>query len=228
MSTSAEPIFTKDTVVTETPMFDPSADTSNMKLFTGDTTGVIDMVDQTIPNFYQKHTEKMFANAWHPIKYPVADDSKDFNKLTNTEKDTFDKCLSHLTNLDSLQVHNLPNIASKIRYPEVIGVIAYQEMEESMHSFSYSYIYNSLYTKEDARRVRDLISTDPVMRSHSLTIKNAYTDLDGNTLHGQLKVLLTNLFLEGVMFYAIFNFFFSLKYKGSMINTNAVISWIKF
>jgi len=218
----------KKTAVTDVPMFDPSADTSSMTMYTGNTTGLIDMIDQTIPNFYQKHTEKMFANSWHPIKYPVADDSKDFTtKLTQLDKDTFNRCLSHLTNLDSLQVHNLPNIASKIRYPEISGVLAFQEMQESLHSFSYAYIYNSLYSKAEARKVRDLINTDPKMRSHSIDIRNSYQALDGNTLQGQLKILLTNIFLESVMFYTIFNFFFSLKYKGTMINTNAVISWIK-
>lgn len=219
--------FSGSTLVTKTPMFDPSADNSEMTMFTGNTTGLIDMIDQTIPNFYQKHTEKMFANAWHPIKYAVSDDAKDFKSLSAVERETLDKCLSHLTNLDSLQVHNLPRIAENIRYPEIVGVLAYQEMQESLHSFSYSYIYNSLYSKTDAKRVRDLINTDPVMRKHSLEIRDAYQSLDGNTLHGQLKIMLTNIFLEATMFYTIFNFFFSLKYKGAMINTNAVISWIK-
>ena len=213
--------------ITNTELFDPMADNLGIKMFSGNTTGLIDMIDQTIPNFYQKHTEAMFVNAWHPLKYQVSDDSKDFKLMTKIEKDTFDRCLSHLTNLDSLQVHNLPSIASKMRYPEVVGVLSYQEMEESLHSFSYAYIYNSLYSKADARLIRDLIKTDPVMRDRALDITNAYKSLDDNTIFGMLKILLTNVVLEAIMFYSIFNFFFYLKYKGIMINTAIVISWIK-
>jgi len=213
--------------VTKTELFDPLADTKDIKMFSGNTTGLVDMIDQTLPEFYQRHTEKMFANAWHPLKYPVTDDSKDFKNMSQAESEAFDRCLSHLTNLDSLQVNNLPEISSKIRYPEVKGVLAYHEMEESLHSFSYSYIYNSLYSKEEARRVRDLIKTDPVMRARALQITKAYKSLDDKTVRGQLKVLLTNLVLEAIMFYSIFNFFFSLKYKGTMINTSIIISWIK-
>ena len=213
--------------VTTVTLFDPNANEENKKMFHGETSGQIDMIDQTINNFYQKHTEKMFANAWHPIKYSVSDDMKDMKKLQNLEKETMDKCLSHLTNLDSLQVKNLPTIASKLRYPEIVGVLSYQEMEESLHSFSYAYIYNSLYSKEEARRVRDLIKTDPVMRARAIELKESYESLDDTSTVGMLKILLTNLVLEGVMFYSIFNFFFSLKYKGTMINTAIIISWIK-
>lgn len=221
-------MYNSNTIVSDTNMFDPEADNNNTLMFTGDTTGIIDMIDQSMPNFYQKHTEKMFANAWHPIKYQVSEDSKDFKLLSVVEKDTLDKCLSHLTNLDSLQVHNLPSIASSIRYPEVVGVLAYQEMEESLHSFSYAYIYNSLYSREDASRVRDLVKTDPIMRAHALELKSRYQSIDSSTLGGKLSILLSNIVLEGIMFYAIFNFFFSLKYKGKMIHTSAIISWIKF
>jgi ribonucleoside-diphosphate reductase beta chain len=220
-------VVTKDTKVSDTPLFNPDADTSNTKMFTGESTGLIDMIDPAMPNFYQRHTEKMHTGVWHPIKYSVSDDIKDFNDLTAIERETLDKCLSHLTSLDSLQVNNLPEIAKKIRYPEVVGVLAWQEKDESLHSFSYAYIFNSLYSKEEARRVRDLIKTDPVMRARALEIKDAYLSIDDNTLHGQLKILLTNMVLESVMFYSIFNFFFSLKYKGKMINNAIVISWIK-
>jgi len=160
------------------------------------------------------------------LKYSVSDDKKDFDKLDKTLRNTFDKCLSHLTNLDSLQVGNLPNIASRIRYGEVKGVLAYQEMEESLHSFSYAYIYNSLYSKEEARRVRDLLKTDSIMRQKGQDIKYDY-EHDSDTLFGQLKILLANLALEGIMFYSIFNFFFYLKYQGTMINTAIEITWIK-
>ena len=215
-----------DTVITKTRLFNPDANITNQTMFTGESTGVIDMIDQVIPEFYQKHTEKMFSNSWHPLKYSVSDDKKDFESLDKVLRDTFDRCLSHLTNLDSLQVGNLPSIASRIRYGEVKGVLAYQEMEESLHSFSYAYIYNSLYSKGEARKVRDLIKTDSVMRQKGLSIRLGYEKGD-STLFGQLKILLTNLSLEGIMFYNIFNFFFFLKYQGNMINTTIEITWIK-
>ena len=213
--------------VTETDLFNPEVDNVDIKMFTGSTTGLIDMIDQSIPNFYQKHTEAMFANVWHPLKYAVENDSKDFKNLSSLKKEALDRCLSHLTNLDSLQVNNLPNISKYIRYSEVKGVLAYQEMEESMHSFSYAYIYNSLYNKTDARRVRDLVKTDPVMRARAVQIARDYASLDDKTVKGMLPIMLTNLILEGVMFYSIFNYFFSLAYQGVMKNTSTVISWIK-
>jgi len=216
--------------IAEVPMFDPAANAegSTNSMFHGNTTGLIDMIDQQItPDFYQKHTEKMFANMWHPTKYPVTSDTKIYHTLTEVEKESFKKALSHLTSLDSLQVHNLPRIAAKIRYPEIAGVLAFQEMQESLHSFSYAYIYNSLFTKEEAREIRDMIKTDPVMRERAIKLKDAYTALDGDTVEGMLKILLTNIVLEAVMFYSIFNFFFYLKYRGKMINVATVIAWIK-
>ena len=221
-----QPKLHRGTVVTETGLFNPNADVTTQTMFTGDSTGIIDMIDPVMPDFYQKHTEKMFSNSWHPLKYSVSDDKKDFERIDAVIKTTFDRCLSHLTNLDSLQVGNLPSIAARIRYGEVKGVLAYQEMEESLHSFSYAYIYNSLYTKEEARRVRDLLKTDSVMRQKGEDIKKDY-EFDADTLGGQLDILLANLALEGIMFYSIFNFFFFLKYQGIMINTAIEITWIK-
>lgn len=218
--------FNKNTVVTKTGLFNPNANTEKQTMFTGESTGIIDMIDQVIVDFYQKHTERMFSNSWHPLRYSVSDDKKDFEQMDEALRNTFDRCLSHLTNLDSLQVGNLPEISSRIRYGEVKGVLAYQEMEESLHSFSYAYIYNSLYTKEEARKVRDLLKTDSVMRKKGEDIKRSY-ELDEDTLGGQLNILLANLCLEGIMFYSIFNFFFFLKYNGLMINTAIEITWIK-
>jgi len=209
-------------------LFDPDAN-NIVKLFTGNSDNLIDMIDQDgNPEFYQRWSEKMFANNWHPHKYPVSEDVFDFVNLSLIERETLDKCLSHLSGLDSYQVNNLPEIANKIRYPEIVGILAFQTMEESLHAYSYAYIFNTLYTKEDARLVRDKLKTVPIMRDRAIGITDNYElSLKDETLRTMLTILLTNLVLEGIMFYNIFNFFFFLKYQGRMTNTAVVISWIK-
>jgi ribonucleoside-diphosphate reductase beta chain len=213
--------------VSKKKLFSPDAD-NKIKMFSGDTDNLIDMIDQDLPDFYQRYSEKMFANNWHPHKYPVSEDIADFKNLSAMERKTLDKALSHLSGLDSYQVNNLPEIASRIRYPEVVGILATQAAEESLHSYSYAYIFNTLYSKDEARTVRDLLKTDPTMRNRAIDITDNYenSSRDGS-LHTMLQVLLTNLTLEGIMFYNVFNFFFYLKYQGKMTNTAVVISWIK-
>jgi len=213
--------------VSKKKLFSPDAD-NKIKMFSGNTDNLIDMIDQDLPNFYQRYSEKMFANNWHPHKYPVSEDTVDFNELSAMERETLDKALSHLSGLDSYQVNNLPEIASRIRYPEVVGILATQAAEESLHSYSYAYIFNTLYSKDEARTVRDLLKTDPVMRNRAVSITDSYESSSRDySLRTMLQVLLTNLTLEGIMFYNVFNFFFYLKYQGKMTNTAVVISWIK-
>ena len=58
-------------------------------------------------------------NFWIPEEINLNQDVKDYRKLSKAEKDAYDKTLSFLIFLDSIQTANLPNIGEYITANEV-------------------------------------------------------------------------------------------------------------
>ena len=61
----------------------------------------------------------MLNNFWIPEEISLGEDIKQFSYLTTGERNAFDKIISFLNFLDSIQCENLPNLARYITAPEV-------------------------------------------------------------------------------------------------------------
>jgi ribonucleoside-diphosphate reductase beta chain len=88
------------------------------RMIGGNTTNLIQL-NNVKYEWATKMYRAMMNNFWIPEEIPLAQDAKDYKLLTPTERSSYDKIISFLIFLDSLQTANLPNINEYITAPEV-------------------------------------------------------------------------------------------------------------
>ena len=84
-------------------------------------------------------------NFWIPEEINLSQDVKDYRNLDRAEKTAYDKILSFLIFLDSMQSANLPNIGEYITANEVNLCLTIQAFQEAVHSQSYGYILDTTH-----------------------------------------------------------------------------------
>ena len=73
-------------------------------------------------------------NFWIPEEINLSQDVKDYPRLLPAERSAYDKILSFLVFLDSIQTANLPHIGAYITANEVTLCLSIQAFQECVHS----------------------------------------------------------------------------------------------
>ena len=102
------------------PIFNPSGDTdvAKRRMIGGSTTNINDFNNMRydwVSGWYRQ----AMNNFWVPEEINLAQDVKDYPHLPAAERRAYDKILSFLIFLDSVQTSNLPNISAYITANEV-------------------------------------------------------------------------------------------------------------
>ena len=118
------------------------------KMINGNTTNLNDFNNMKYTWVSDWYRQAM-NNFWIPEEINLTQDIKDYRKLSKEEKNAYDKILSFLVFLDSIQTANLPNIGEYITANEVNLCLTIQAYQEAIHSQSYGYIA----TRSEERRV---------------------------------------------------------------------------
>lgn len=166
-------------------------------------------------------------NFWIPEEINLNQDIKDYRKLDKYEKDAFDKILSFLTYLDSIQTAQLPNLQNYITANEINLCLAIQTYQEAIHSQSYSYILDTICSPEERSRIMYLYQDDAVLLARNKFIGDQYNDfLEEKDEETIMKAVIANYILEGIYFYSGFSFFYNLGRNGKMPGTVQEIRYI--
>ena len=117
------------------PLFNPEGDTEieKRRLVGGNTTNLNDfnnMKYKWVSDWYRQ----AMNNFWVPEEINLAQDLKDYPNLLSSERTAYDKILSFLVFLDSLQTANLPNVTEYITANEVCLCLHIQTFQECLHS----------------------------------------------------------------------------------------------
>jgi ribonucleoside-diphosphate reductase beta chain len=202
-------------------------DWGKRRIIGGNTTNLIEL-NNVKYEWATKMYRSMMNNFWIPEEIPLAQDAKDYALLSPSERQSYDKILSFLIFLDSLQTANLPNINEYITAPEVNLVLTVQTFQEAVHSQSYSYILDSVCPAE----VRDRIYNEWRDDKHLLRRNRFITDLYERfiaepTTENLLRTIMANYILEGIYFYSGFSFFYALGRQGKLLGTVSEIKYIQ-
>ena len=109
------------------------------RMINGNTTNLNDFNNMKY-NWVSDWYRQAMNNFWIPEEINMNQDIKDYRKLSVSEKSAYDKILSFLIFLDSLQTANLPYIGEYITANEVNLCLTIQAFHESVHSQSYGYM----------------------------------------------------------------------------------------
>ena len=209
-------------------LFNPSGDTEIRlrKMIGGNTTNLNDFNNMRYKWVSVWYRQAM-NNFWIPEEINLSQDVKDYPRLDNAEREAYDKILSFLVFLDSLQSNNLPTISEYVTANEVNLCLHIQAFQECVHSQSYSYMLDSICSPEKRNEILYQWKTDEHLLRRNTFIGNCYNEFqecqNGFTL---MKTLIANYILEGIYFYSGFMFFYNLSRNGKMPGSAQEIRYI--
>lgn len=210
------------------PLFNPFADPSKdkRKLIGGETVNLMMLSDNKYTWTYPLY-KMMMRNFWIPEEISLGQDKLQYARLAESERDTFNKVISFLVFLDSLQTVNLPNINEYVTLPEVNLLLSIQTYQEALHSQSYGYILESIAGAEEQESIYRIAVRDPFLLKRNQYIADIYQEfIDHQSERGFAKVMMANYILEGIYFYAGFSFFYNLARFGKMTGVGTEIKYI--
>ena len=210
------------------PLFNPGGDTDVRlrRMIGGNTTNLNDFNNMRYAWVSDWYRQAM-NNFWIPEEINLAQDTKDYPNLSAAERTAYDKILSFLVFLDSIQTANLPNIGEYVTANEVNLCLSIQAFQECVHSQSYSYMLDSICSPVERNDILYQWKTDEHLLRRNTFIGDLYNEFqqhkDAFTL---LKVMMANYILEGIYFYSGFMFFYNLDRNGKMPGSAQEIRYI--
>lgn len=210
------------------PLFNPTGDTEVRlrRMIGGNTTNLNDFNNMRYPWVSDWYRQAM-NNFWIPEEINLAQDVKDYPNLSVPERTAYDKILSFLVFLDSIQTANLPCIGEYVTANEVNLCLSIQTFQECVHSQSYSYMLDTICSPTQRDDILYQWKTDEHLLRRNTFIGDLYNEFqvrkDAFTL---LKVMMANYILEGIYFYSGFMFFYNLARNGKMPGSAQEIRYI--
>jgi ribonucleoside-diphosphate reductase beta chain len=215
-------------ILTKKPLFNPEGDTQvHMRRMIGGSTTNLNDFNNLKFTWVSDWYRQAMNNFWIPEEINLNPDVKDYPKLNKGERTAYNKILSFLIFLDSIQTANLPAIGEYVTANEVNLCLTIQSFQECVHSQSYSYMLDTICSPDERNDILYQWKTDEHLLARNTFIGDLYnafqTDKDDFTL---LKVLVANYILEGIYFYSGFMFFYNLGRNGKMPGSVQEIRYI--
>lgn len=169
----------------------------------------------------------MLNNFWIPEEISLNEDVKQFPYLSEGERSAFDRIISFLNFLDSVQSENLPNLSRYITAPEVSSLLNLQAFQEEIHAQSYSYILDTVTNPITRDQIYDMWREDEQLLNRNKYIANIYQQFNKDASDANFfRVIIANYILEGIYFYSGFSFFYTLARQGKMTATSTIFKYI--
>lgn len=208
-------------------LFNENGQRGTQRLIGGNTTNLREWNRIKYP-WAAKLYRTMLNNFWIPEEVPLASDAKQFNELSPAERRAFDKTISFLNFLDSIQCENLPNIADYITAPEVNSLLNIQTFQEEIHAQSYSYVLDSVCSPQTRENIYDEWRNDKHLLARNKFIADLYQQfVDNPNDRNFIRTVMANYLLESLYFYSGFSFFYTLARQGKMTGTATMIRYIQ-
>ena len=210
------------------PLFNPEGDIDvrQRRMIGGNTTNLNDFNNMKY-SWASLWYRQAMNNFWIPEEINLAQDVKDYPNLLPAERTAYDKILSFLIFLDSLQSANLPNVSEYITANEVNLCLNIQTYQECIHSQSYSYMLDSICSPEQRNDILYQWKTDEHLLKRNTFIGDIYNDFQKEKSRTNfMRVLIANYVLEGIYFYSGFMFFYNLSRNGKMPGSAQEIRYI--
>lgn len=210
------------------PLFNPGGDinVSSRRMINGNTTNLNDfnnMKYQWVSDWYRQ----AMNNFWVPEEINLGTDKKDYSRLTKEERRAYDKILSFLVFLDSIQTANLPAIGAYVTANEINLCLSIQAFQEAVHSQSYSYMLDTICEPQKRMDVLYQWKHDEHLLKRNTFIGDLYNEFqEERTPFVFVKTLIANYILEGIYFYSGFMFFYNLGRNHKMPGSAQEIRYI--
>jgi ribonucleoside-diphosphate reductase beta chain len=207
-------------------LFNPDANDAHSCILNCPTTNLLYLANAKY-GWAKKLYRTMRQNFWNMDMVDTTTDLNSYKELTQDERRGYNGILSYLIFLDSLQTNNLGNVSQYIAAPEVTLCLAEANAQEGLHSFSYQSLLETAVPPEVVDDIYYFWRDDKVLKDRCEFIASMYqANVDNPTNETFIRMLIADLLLEGLYFWAGFYFFFSLSSRGLMMGTADTIRLI--
>lgn len=210
-------------------LFNPAGlDTATSQtLINGNVTGLINL-NNSRAAWPKAMYRTMTGNTWFPEKVNMNEDKLSIKQLTQYEDEAVKDTLSFLIFMDSEQVHNLPNIAQFITDPMIKVCLSIQTFQEAIHTQSYQYMLDALYSSSERDDIYNRWRTNPALLKRIESISNDFQKfVDIQSVETFNDVLISNFILEGLYFYSGFDLFDHLASRDRIVQSGKMIDYIR-
>jgi ribonucleoside-diphosphate reductase beta chain len=217
-----------DALLRRKKSFNPQGDTlpSLTRVVGGNPTNLNDFVNRRYP-WASAWYRQALNNFWIPEEISLSDDKSGYPRLAAPERTAYDKILSFLVFLDSLQSNSLPSLAEYVTSPEICLCLNIQAFQECLHSQSYSYMLDSICPPDKRQEILYQWKDDAHLLRRNQFIGQLYNDfMEKPSRLNFIRALMGCYILEGIYFYSGFSFFYSLERRGLMTGSAQEIRYI--
>lgn len=216
-----------DTTLTKIQLLNPDFPNKSTGIINGKSSGILNWNDIAYPKMYDLY-QTLLSNFWKPQEINMQDDIKQWDYLSNQEKDVFLRINTQLASLDSLQTPTMSQVMDYVSDSSFKAIFAVISQQEAVHNESYSYILSSLIPIGEQNERFNQAKSDHVVRKRNQLILDAYEEFRQNpTPQTLFKLCVNSINLEGIYFYAGFAFFYHLARQQKMLKTSTMISYIQ-
>lgn len=189
---------------------------SKRKLIQGNTTNLNDFNNLKYGWTMDWYRQSM-NNFWIPEEISLSQDRKDYENISEAERFAFDRFISSMASLDSIQTSNVPNLQVYVTANEVNLCLSFVTFQEAMHNQAISYILANITDSQNADYIMHLYENDEKLSARNKELADAYTEfLENNDEFNFVKNLFTNYVIEGIYFSSAYAFFYSLGQNGKV------------
>jgi ribonucleoside-diphosphate reductase beta chain len=210
----------------ERKIYDVHAPNASTGVINGKSSNILNWDDVRYSWAYPLY-KNMLANFWTPFEINMSSDSKQYQNLSEKEKDTFNKIIGLLAFLDSVQTDYSSRVSAYLTDSSMSALMATLSFQEVVHNQSYSYVLSSLVPKRLQDEIFEYWKTDEVLRERNDFIASGYEAFIADpTPETFVKSIIYDVILEGLNFYSGFSFFYNLARNQKMVSTSTMINYI--
>ncbi|MBY0147053.1 ribonucleotide-diphosphate reductase subunit beta [Neobacillus niacini] len=214
-------------LLTKIKLLNPEFPNKSTGIINGRSSGILNWNDIAYPKMYDLY-QTLLSNFWKPQEINMQDDIKQWDFLSNHEKDVFLRINTQLASLDSLQTPTMSQVMDYVSDSSFKAIFAVISQQEAVHNESYSYILSSLIPVGDQNERFNQAKSDHIVQKRNQLILDAYEEFRQHpTPQSLFKLSVNSINLEGIYFYAGFAFFYHLARQQKMLKTSTMISYIQ-
>lgn len=208
-------------------LLNPEFPNKSTGIINGQSSGLLNWNDIAYPQMYELY-QTLLANFWKAQEINMQDDIKQWEQLSDREKEVFLRINTQLASLDSLQTPTMCQVMDYVSDSSFKAIFAVIAQQEAVHNESYSYILSSLVPLSEQNQWFNQAKEDPIVKKRNQLILDAYECFRENpTPQNLFQLGVNSINLEGIYFYAGFAFFYHLARQQKMLKTSTMISYIQ-
>src|SRR3954453_5127897 len=160
-------------ILTKIKLLNPAFPNKSTGIINGQSSGLLNWNDIAYPQMYDLY-QTLLANFWKAQEINMQDDIKQWDFLSEKEKDVFLRINTQLASLDSLQTPTMSQVMDYVTDSSFKAIFAVISQQEAVHNESYSYILSSLVSIGEQNDRFNQAKLDPIVKKRNQLILEAY------------------------------------------------------